>query len=259
MQSLIFDVLSDDLMYSLTMADALLLCILIVFMPLASVLERSPAPVRVPQAPSARSVRIRKTAINIMILWTTAGLAIGAWLIRGESPLDFGLMLPTHWTTTVIISWALTIGLLIFYIIGTVRQSPEDAAKIMDMLNKEPGIAAISPADSRDYPLWAGLSVSAGITEELVYRGYLIVLLTPIAGFYGAAALSLICFIIAHAYQNSRGLIGVTGNGCVLTILTLLAESLWPAILLHTAIDLGSGWSILQARTFTKAQQQGTI
>ena len=184
------DIFRVEHLSGLMLADMILLAILVIILPLASVLERSSEPIVHPSTPSARKTRTKKTVVNIIILWTIAVLALGAWIIRGEDPLDFGLTLPTDWTTMTIIGWGIGGGLALIYILGNLRQTQGDAAKVMDLLEKEPGIAAISPAEHKDYPLWAGLSISAGITEEIVYRGYLIALLTPLVGLYAAATLS---------------------------------------------------------------------
>lgn len=86
----------------------------------------------------------------------------------------------------------------------------------------------------------AGLSVTAGITEEIVYRGLLIAVgmgalgLSKEAAAFGALAV----FVAGHLYQGWRGMLVVTLLGFGLTVLYLRTGSLLLPILLHALIDL---------------------
>ncbi|MGV9771264.1 CPBP family intramembrane glutamic endopeptidase [Streptosporangium sp. NPDC003464] len=86
----------------------------------------------------------------------------------------------------------------------------------------------------------AGLSVTAGVTEEIVYRGLLIAVGTHAFGLSeGVAAFgALAVFVLGHLYQGWRGMLMVTLIGFGLTSLYLRTDSLLLPILLHALIDL---------------------
>ena len=86
----------------------------------------------------------------------------------------------------------------------------------------------------------AGLSVTAGITEEIVYRGLLIAVGTGALGLSKevAAGCALAVFVAGHLYQGWRGMLPVTLAGFGLTVLYLRTGSLLMPILLHALIDL---------------------
>ncbi|GII29026.1 CPBP family intramembrane glutamic endopeptidase [Planotetraspora mira] len=86
----------------------------------------------------------------------------------------------------------------------------------------------------------AGLSVTAGITEEIVYRGLLIAVGTGALGLSRetAASAALVVFVAGHLYQGWRGMLMVTLIGFGLTMLYLRTGSLLLPILLHALIDL---------------------
>ena len=89
---------------------------------------------------------------------------------------------------------------------------------------------------------WSALSLSAGVTEEITYRGLLILTLavalpsqTPTAVIVVLAAA---LFGAAHWYQGRAGVISTGFAGAALTVLYLGTGSLLVPMILHTLIDL---------------------
>jgi uncharacterized protein len=85
------------------------------------------------------------------------------------------------------------------------------------------------------------VSLTAGICEEVLFRGDFIWSFEPWLGWWGAAGLSLPFFAAAHAYQGLNGAIRCAIVGAVLTLVVAIFGSLLPAIALHAVIDIGSG------------------
>jgi hypothetical protein len=93
------------------------------------------------------------------------------------------------------------------------------------------------------------VSLSAGVCEELIFRGFLIWAFQPLLGLWGAAALSLVVFAAAHAYHGAAGAFAVGIVGAFLTLVVLIFDSLWPAVAMHFILDLQQGfaaWLVLQ-------------
>src|SRR5262249_17446775 len=82
------------------------------------------------------------------------------------------------------------------------------------------------------------LSLLAGFSEELVYRGYFITVLAPWLSWWGAAAVSVVCFGLAHSYQGCAGVVRTAAVGAVLTLVVAFTGSLLPAMVLHATMDL---------------------
>ena len=95
---------------------------------------------------------------------------------------------------------------------------------------------------AQDLPVSALASLSAGFCEELLCRGFVIWLFQPLVGWWIAAILSLALFTLAHIYQGRDGMIKVAALGGLMTLIVALCHCLWPAIVLHAAIDLMGGW-----------------
>jgi membrane protease YdiL (CAAX protease family) len=88
---------------------------------------------------------------------------------------------------------------------------------------------------------WTAISFSAGIGEEIAYRGFLTVYfyyLDPSIPLWFALTLSTIAFGLAHTYQGLRGVLTTTVLGAVLAYLYWDTESLLLPMIVHTAVDL---------------------
>lgn len=96
-----------------------------------------------------------------------------------------------------------------------------------------------STAERRAFVL---VSISAGLGEEVVYRGYLIVVLGSLfSDVWWAAAVSSMAFSILHAYQGTVGIVRTGVLGFVFAAAFISGGSLWPLIIVHTGVDLVSG------------------
>ena len=88
------------------------------------------------------------------------------------------------------------------------------------------------------------VSVTAGITEELIYRGFLFAYLA--AWLSGAPAVIIVVaglvFGLGHLYQGVSGITKAGLMGVVFGVLYWMTGSLWASMLLHIVIDLTSGW-----------------
>jgi len=108
-------------------------------------------------------------------------------------------------------------------------------------LRETPLLRALLPRTRRERVAFVGLSLAAGVGEELAYRGYAITLLMGALGGLGAAALTSIVFGVMHAYQGALGVVRTAALGGLLAWGFLAAGSLWPAIVAHAAIDVLAG------------------
>jgi membrane protease YdiL (CAAX protease family) len=90
---------------------------------------------------------------------------------------------------------------------------------------------------------FAALSITAGFTEELLFRGFLLRYLHtwPIhLPLVWAVAISALVFGAHHLYQGASGFISTTVTGLILTAMLLVTGSLWAGMIYHAAIDLSA-------------------
>jgi uncharacterized protein len=169
-------------------------------------------------------------ASSILSLWLLAGLtALASWT-GGIGAGELGLVgLPAArmlaWTALLT---ATGVGVLFGFRFAGVRETP-----LMEKL---------MPADAGDRGWFVALSATAGITEEFVFRGFLIhALLVATGSIPLAALLSSGVFGLVHAYQRPAGAARAALLGGMLALPLLIDGSILPAILAHALIDLLSG------------------
>jgi membrane protease YdiL (CAAX protease family) len=105
--------------------------------------------------------------------------------------------------------------------------------------------ASISPMLPRGITegvLWVLVSISAGISEELVFRGYLQRQLTAWTGRTSLALLlQVTVFGIAHGYQGVRNCVAIAMYGTLFTLVALWRKSLRPGMIAHACTDIAGG------------------
>jgi uncharacterized protein len=85
------------------------------------------------------------------------------------------------------------------------------------------------------------LSVTAGVCEEVIYRGFLLWLISAWTGLIAGVIISSIIFGFGHVYLGVRQVPRTAIAGLALALVVLLSGSLLPAIVIHASMDLNSG------------------
>lgn len=113
---------------------------------------------------------------------------------------------------------------------------------IQAVREREPRVHLTSPRTGLERRLWVGVSLAAGIGEEITYRGVLYVLLWRLTGSMAAAALlSAFFFGAAHVVQGWKAIWITAVFGLVAQGLTLWSGSLYAAMVLHVGYDVVAG------------------
>ncbi len=176
---------------------------------------------------------------SILVMeWSMTVAFAALWLLIGRSPETMGLSLDfTGWR------W-LGAGLAVVAVAVLWVQWKTTVAnpgKLEGVRTSIGDLADIVPRDDRESRMFAGVSLTAGICEEILYRGMLPVILLPWLGMWGALVVSAAIFGLGHLYQGPAGILKTGTVGLVLGLLTMLSGSIVPAILVHAVIDVTSG------------------
>ncbi len=102
-------------------------------------------------------------------------------------------------------------------------------------------VAALMPHTEGELKSFIGVSITAGICEEALYRGFLIWYLGNYVGILHAALISVLVFGLAHAYQGKDGMLKTSAMGLVLAIIYVLSGSLLGPVLIHIVTDVTGG------------------
>ncbi|WP_231687023.1 CPBP family intramembrane glutamic endopeptidase [Bacillus sp. JCM 19034] len=98
----------------------------------------------------------------------------------------------------------------------------------------------ILPITKKERKLWTYVSLTAGVTEEIIYRGFLIFAFAFIFqdfSIWVIISLASLLFGLAHTYQGVMGVLRTTIIGMIFSILYLSLGSIFPLIILHFVID----------------------
>ena len=217
----------------LTLVDAILLGVIAIVAPAYSYyagrrIQRGAQPERVP-------AYVRSMAS----WWLLAGVTAFAWVRLGR-PLDaLGLTIPFEARA---VAGILPCVMLLAYIWGqrrvVARLTPEKIARVRTAFGRTTAILPTTPVELRWF---LGLALTAGICEELLYRGYFVAVTSPALTIWGAVAASAALFGIAHAYQGIGGVLRTALVGLVLGAIYVATGSLVWAMLVHALVDVRGG------------------
>jgi len=185
---------------------------------------------------------------TLVILWGGTALVIAVWLINGRTLADMGFVFGS--STSHLIGWIVVavLSLLLTAQVYLISRNPKSAEAIRTAIAGEPGVVRILPKTEQEHSWFKILSVTAGITEEIIFRGYLIWFFALYLPLWWAAFVALVFFVAAHLYQESvRSLLKVASVGAILSALYLLSGSLLAAIVLHAVVDLTNGAIVRRA------------
>ena len=189
--------------------------------------------------PRLRLVQYRRA---IAVQWLLAGALLALWVTqrRAWSPAPAGL------GVTPLLTWGLggvVLGTLIVlvYLLRVRAQIMGDDEGLAEVRRELQNVEPLMPHTPREFRGFVALSLTAGLCEELLYRGFLIWYFAHFMGVIPAAAVATVAFGVGHSYQGIRGALKALAAGGFLSAVYLLSGSLFMPMLLHALMDLHSG------------------
>jgi membrane protease YdiL (CAAX protease family) len=155
------------------------------------------------------------------------------WRLGAIPENTLGLVAPRHW------GWNLAATLLI---VGPLLRSALKLRSKADKIRKklEDMVGALLPNTHRERVWFGGVSVGAGISEELVFRGFLFYyfgIYVPRMNTLEKVLVISVCFGLAHLYQGWQGMLGTGIVGLAMGGLYIATGSLLMPMVVHAAID----------------------
>jgi membrane protease YdiL (CAAX protease family) len=114
--------------------------------------------------------------------------------------------------------------------------------KGLHMESAQKQISQLAPSTIAEGVIWIALSVTAGICEEFIFRGYLQQQFTRLSGksWVGVAASALL-FGSAHGYEGIAGMLMITMFGALFSLLAIRRQNLRAGMIAHAWHDIFSG------------------
>ncbi|WP_394232162.1 CPBP family intramembrane glutamic endopeptidase [Niallia oryzisoli] len=183
-------------------------------------------------------------------LWIPSLFIIGLIIFGPITLQDIGLQGITinpaalgKWPTYITLGLAvLYLVSILYYVIGS-KISKKIKKNLSDAQKKQletSTFADILPVSKEDKKVWTLVSWTAGITEEIIYRGFLIFALTqlfPNFTIWLTLVISSVFFGLAHTYQGIGNVIRTTLIGLFFAVLYIGLGSIIPLILFHFLVD----------------------
>jgi membrane protease YdiL (CAAX protease family) len=220
----------------LTPADHMLVLLIVLGLPLRAFLGMRT--LRAAPAGGVPALRKRLWWRAIASQWLLTGVMLAVWFASWRSPVSLGLALrPSAGLMGVLVGLATIVSL----VVRQRRALVEDESLRERVRERLAPVERLMPHAAGEYPLFALLAVTAGVCEEILFRGYLLWYAAHWLPLPAAYVTQAVVFGVCHLYQGGRGILMTGLAGAFFSAVLLVSGSLWPAMLIHALMDLHAG------------------
>jgi membrane protease YdiL (CAAX protease family) len=195
---------------------------------------------RLQRSPETDVPRVRLAIYRQAILfqWAVATFVVVHWWVERRPATVLGLV--PVWSAPFQVG-LLALVVVVPVVLAHTRRVSNDEASLAKVRRQVAHVGRILPKSPAELRWFYAVAVTAGICEEVLYRGFLVAYLGGIAGPWPAVGLAALVFGFGHVYQGWRGMLATTLVGLLLGGLFLLTGSLLVPMVLHGLIDVHSG------------------
>jgi uncharacterized protein len=190
-------------------------------------------PVEVPR------VRMWLYRQGIAIQWTLTAVAILLWAWQRRPWGALGVVPRPTWG---LLGATVVFTVLVLLVLAQRRRALDDDEALEHVRLQTRNVARMMPRSGEELRWFARLAITAGICEELLYRGYLIWYLTSWMSVVPAALVASVVFGFGHAYQGPRGIAITSVVGVLMSAIYLITGSLFASMVIHALTDLYTGY-----------------
>jgi len=233
----------------LTLFDHFLSVLLAVVLPIGGFLSMRNMRRRI-DAGFRHTTRVTDYRNNMLVMWAVTAVAVVLWLLLGRDFGALGIAGIDAEAPSLVLALLLSAGLvgINLYLYVRVRRSATAAAGLLRQTRK---YDFVLPRTRRELHWFYAVSVTAGITEEVLYRGFMITYLLAYLSLPAAVVVSSLVFASAHVYQGLGGTARAFAIALAFAASYVLTRSILLAALAHVLIDAISGRMILLAHERT--------
>lgn len=180
---------------------------------------------------------------NSIMLWIPTIIILVTWYFLGREWVDLGFYWPTSSFSShaIILLWIF----VLLYSLDVISEiyTPAKRAKTQAHWIKH---TPFLPSNIRELLHFFVLAITAGITEEIIFRAYFMQYIWSLLGdslFAQAISVVLPALIFAsvHIYQGKKTVLKILVMACIFGTVYLLTKSLWWLIVLHILVDVIGG------------------
>ena len=176
---------------------------------------------------------------TIATQWALFAVLMIGWDVADRHWADLGFSLAVDYR--LLLGLALTFVAIVFMVQQLRRLGSADAEAMQGLRGQLGKLEFIFPRTESELSRFTAVSITAGIVEETIWRGFMIWYLSQLMPVWAAAVVSTVGFGLAHAYQGASNVPKVILVGAAFTLLYLLTGSLWLPMVLHAVFDIVQG------------------
>lgn len=176
---------------------------------------------------------------NGLVLWILAAVVTGIWIWK-ERPLSLMGFRPPDWNLSTCL---LTAGMVMLYLADIILSSRSEDQRKQTTDHWDSHLPFL-PGHVRELPAYAFMCLSAGVCEEILYRGFMVTYFIdpqkqgfPIL----AAIVPALLFCLAHFYQGYMAMAKIFVLSLLFALVFIFSKSLWIVMAVHVLIDLAGG------------------
>jgi membrane protease YdiL (CAAX protease family) len=222
----------------MNLLDHLIMIVLVAGLPLYSARSLPGVKARIKAGePGARRHMYWETC---RMQWVLTAVVLGGWwyAARPWAQLGFSIQLTLQFWIVLAIAVAISAAMAAQYVIAL--RTPEGRQLCRASFGEA---AFIMPHNRGEMRSCMVLAVTAGVCEEMFYRGFLIWYVTQFTGttavgLAAAVIISSIAFGVGHLYQGKAAALKPTGFALLAGTFYVVSGSLWIVMALHVFVDV---------------------
>lgn len=197
-------------------------------------------------------MKLRLYFSNGGLLWLMALTVMAVWYFTDGDLTRIGLgwgTVPYDLTAVLVLT-----GFLLLYLVDLYREAGNHQSR--EETRRDFQKMGFMPNSATQFLNFIFLAVAAGFCEEVIYRGFMITYLRELLGdsplaIAGVLIIPAVSFGLGHFYQGGKAVVKIILMAILFGFFYLRTGTLWPLMLLHTAIDIVGGllsWWLLGKR-----------
>ncbi len=186
--------------------------------------------------------RFRFYAETAVIEWAFLAVLLAAWIGFGRPLAGLGFVAPGgpgFWIGSAVLG--LIVGYLLYGWRWALRAGDSERTAQIESIGK---LIRYLPRTNRELGSFVGISLTAGIVEEIVYRGFALWYFGQFMPLWAAVVASSVAFGLGHSYQGPAGALRCATLGLGFALLYVGSGSIWLPIVAHFLLDALQGLAI---------------
>lgn len=176
--------------------------------------------------------------------WSALAVLMTTWVLL-ERPFA-ALGFRGGFGTGFLVAAAIVVAMCVYLLVARRAVRRMSQAERQEQIDALGDLVHFLPQSKHDYRRFVGVSLTAGVVEEVVYRGFLFWYLLPVLPMWAVIVVSALLFALGHSYQGVGGMLRVFAIGVAAGVLYALAGSIWLLIVAHALLDILQGAAILE-------------